>query len=181
MSIQTTQAPCRSPSCSGRLCQAAYRREMLTGVPQARQRGRPAGPAAGRQDHACPPHSQPDRAGRRDHRGPGGGVQDQDAFQHERADAAAARLEHVIGGPNVHDVAIPVLEGDAADMAATVPPHLGSAPGGGQARARRAKARLACAASLLRWIYCLVVHDASWDPDVASGPASSRPAPAEVA
>ena len=40
------------------------------------------------------------------------------------------------------------------------------------ARARRAKARVACAASLLRWIYSLVVHGTSWDPDVASGPAS---------
>ena len=40
------------------------------------------------------------------------------------------------------------------------------------ARARHAKARVACAASLLRWIYSLVVHGTSWDPDVASGPAS---------
>ena len=40
------------------------------------------------------------------------------------------------------------------------------------ARARRAKARVACAASLLRWIYCIVVHDTSWDPAVASGAAS---------
>ena len=52
---------------------------------------------------------------------------------------------------------------------------------GGAARARRAKARVACAASLLRWIYCLVVHDTSWDPAVACGSASSRPAPAEAA
>ena len=44
------------------------------------------------------------------------------------------------------------------------------------ARARRAKARVACAASLLRWIYCMVVHDTSWDPAVASG-AASRDAP----
>src|ERR1700746_2324106 len=42
------------------------------------------------------------------------------------------------------------------------------------ARARRAKARVACAASLLRWIYCLVVHGTSWDPAVASGAASRR-------
>jgi transposase len=40
------------------------------------------------------------------------------------------------------------------------------------ARARRAKARVACAASLLRWIYCLVVHGTSWDPATASGTAS---------
>ena len=49
------------------------------------------------------------------------------------------------------------------------------------ARARRAKARVACAASLLRWIYCMIVHDTSWDPAVACGTASSRPAPAEAA
>ena len=36
------------------------------------------------------------------------------------------------------------------------------------ARARRAKARVACAASLLRWIYCMVVHGTSWDPAAAS-------------
>jgi transposase len=46
------------------------------------------------------------------------------------------------------------------------------------ARARRAKARVACAASLLRWIYSLVIHGTSWDPDVASGPATC---PAEAA
>ena len=37
------------------------------------------------------------------------------------------------------------------------------------ARTRRAKARVACAASLLRWIYCMVVHGTSWDPAVAVG------------
>ena len=52
---------------------------------------------------------------------------------------------------------------------------------GAAVRARRAKARVACAASLLRWIYCMIVHDTSWDPDVASGSASSWPAPAEAA
>jgi transposase len=46
------------------------------------------------------------------------------------------------------------------------------------ARARRAKARVACAASLLRWICSMVIHDSSWDPAVASGPASC---PAEAA
>jgi transposase len=59
----------------------------------------------------------------------------------------------------------------------------GAAPGqvtsaAAAARARRAKARVACAASLLRWIYFLVVHDAAWDPAAASGAADS---PAEVA
>jgi transposase len=37
------------------------------------------------------------------------------------------------------------------------------------ARRRRAKARVACAAALLRWIYCIAVHRTSWDPDVAAG------------
>ena len=45
------------------------------------------------------------------------------------------------------------------------------------ARARRAKARVACAASLLRWIYSMVVHDTSWDPAVASGTASCQDDP----
>jgi transposase len=65
----------------------------------------------------------------------------------------------------------------------------GAAPGAGRdgtgpqqvtaaARARRAKARVACAAALLRWIYYLVVHDATWDPAAASGAAAG---PAEAA
>ncbi|MDQ2814788.1 MAG: IS110 family transposase, partial [Actinomycetota bacterium] len=37
------------------------------------------------------------------------------------------------------------------------------------ARAARAKARVACAASLLRWIYFMTVHGADWDPVAASG------------
>jgi transposase len=37
------------------------------------------------------------------------------------------------------------------------------------ARAARSKARVACAASLLRWIYYMTVHDAGWDPQAASG------------
>jgi transposase len=49
------------------------------------------------------------------------------------------------------------------------------------ARTRHAKARVACAASLLRWIYSMVIHDTSWDPAIASGPASSPAAPAEAA
>jgi len=39
------------------------------------------------------------------------------------------------------------------------------------ARARQASARVACAASLLRWIYFMTVHDAAWDPAAASGAA----------
>ena len=45
------------------------------------------------------------------------------------------------------------------------------------ARARRAKARVACAASLLRWIYSMVVHGTSWDAAAASGAASCQHAP----
>ena len=45
------------------------------------------------------------------------------------------------------------------------------------ARARRAKARVACAASLLRWIYSMVVHDTSWDAAVAAGEAACQHAP----
>jgi transposase len=45
------------------------------------------------------------------------------------------------------------------------------------ARARRAKARVACAASLLRWIYCMVVHGTSWDPAVAAGAGSCHDIP----
>jgi transposase len=45
-------------------------------------------------------------------------------------------------------------------------------------RARRAKARVACAASLLRWIYSMVVHDTSWDAAAASSAAAGRYAPA---
>jgi len=36
-------------------------------------------------------------------------------------------------------------------------------------RSARAKARVACAASLLRWIYYMAVHGADWDPAAASG------------
>jgi transposase len=39
------------------------------------------------------------------------------------------------------------------------------------ARARHATARVACAASLLRWIYSMVVHGTSWDPAAAAGAA----------
>jgi transposase len=45
------------------------------------------------------------------------------------------------------------------------------------ARARRATARVACAASLLRWIYSMVVHGTSWDAAVASGDAGLEHAP----
>jgi transposase len=65
----------------------------------------------------------------------------------------------------------------AADAAAAdAGPQRGTAAQAA-ARARRAKARVACAASLLRWIYCMVVHETSWDPGVASGAAGGHDAP----
>jgi transposase len=45
------------------------------------------------------------------------------------------------------------------------------------ARAQRAKARVACAAALLRWIYAMVVHGTSWDAAVAAGEAGCEHAP----
>ena len=48
-------------------------------------------------------------------------------------------------------------------------------------RQARAKARVACAASLLRWIYYMSVHDAGWDPAAASGGRLSPEEPAEAA
>ena len=45
----------------------------------------------------------------------------------------------------------------------------------GRQQPRRAKARVACAASLLRWIYSMVVHGTSWDAAVASGAAACQP------
>jgi len=65
----------------------------------------------------------------------------------------------------------------AADAAAAdAGPQQGTAAQAA-ARARRAKARVACAASLLRWIYCMVVHETGWDPGVASGAAGWHDAP----
>ncbi|MGH3163170.1 MAG: IS110 family transposase [Streptosporangiaceae bacterium] len=66
---------------------------------------------------------------------------------------------------------------DAAAETASTQPGAGT-PQDRAARARRAKARVACAASLLRWIYSMVVHETSWDPAIASGTAAI---PAEAA
>ena len=69
---------------------------------------------------------------------------------------------------------------DAAAQAAPARPGTGPQRTGAAAaaRAQRAKARVACAASLLRWIWCMAVHGTSWDPAVASGAA---PTPAQAA
>jgi transposase len=60
---------------------------------------------------------------------------------------------------------------DAARAAAAAarPGSAQAAQAGRAARAARAKARVACAAALLRWICYLTVHDAVWDPAAASG------------
>ena len=63
---------------------------------------------------------------------------------------------------------------DAAAQAAGAHDGAGTRPAtaaAAAARARHATARVACAASLLRWIYSMVVHDTSWDPAVAAGAA----------
>jgi transposase len=60
---------------------------------------------------------------------------------------------------------------DAARAAAAAarPGSAQAAQAGRAARAARAKARVACAAALLRWICYMTVHDAGWDPAAASG------------
>ena len=60
----------------------------------------------------------------------------------------------------------------AHDGTQTGPPTAAAAA----ARARHATARVACAASLLRWIYSIVVHGTSWDPATAAGGACQHPA-----
>jgi transposase len=70
----------------------------------------------------------------------------------------------------------------AGQAAADAPP--GSAGRAGHAtaaaeaaRRRRAKARVACAAALLRWICSMVVHGTCWDPGVAAGRKDHQAAP----
>jgi transposase len=60
---------------------------------------------------------------------------------------------------------------DAARAAAAAarPGSAQAAQAGRAARAARARARVACAAALLRWICYMTVHDADWDPVAASG------------
>jgi transposase len=60
---------------------------------------------------------------------------------------------------------------DAARAAAAAarPGSAQAAQAGRAARAARAKARVACAAALLRWVCCMTVHGAAWDPVAASG------------
>jgi hypothetical protein len=72
--------------------------------------------------------------------------------------------------------------GTAADTAAAADPGSRQVSAtAAAARAQRAKARVACAASLLRWIYSIVVHDTSWDAAAAAGagacPRALRPQP----
>jgi hypothetical protein len=65
----------------------------------------------------------------------------------------------------------------AADAAAAADAGSQPARAAATARARRATARVACAASLLRWIYSMVVHGTSWDAKVASGAAACQHGP----
>jgi transposase len=60
---------------------------------------------------------------------------------------------------------------DAARAAAAAarPGSARAAQAGRAARAARARARVACAAALLRWICFMTVHNAGWDPAAASG------------
>jgi transposase len=48
----------------------------------------------------------------------------------------------------------------------------------GHGRLADGQARVACAASLLRWVYSLIVHGTSWDPRVAAGELSPHAAAA---
>jgi transposase len=58
----------------------------------------------------------------------------------------------------------------AAQAAAKARPGSARAAQAGRAaRAARAKARVACAAALLRWLYYMTAHDAGWDATAASG------------
>ena len=38
-----------------------------------------------------------------------------------------------------------------------------------------AQARTACAAALLRWIYALIIHGTTWNPQIAAGEAATTP------
>lgn len=65
---------------------------------------------------------------------------------------------------------VAAAESAAAESAAAARPGSARAAQAGRAvRSARAKARVACAASLLRWIRFMAVHGADWDPAAASG------------
>lgn len=52
-----------------------------------------------------------------------------------------------------------------------------------QNRLTAAQARVACAASLLRWLHSVVTRQVAWDPDIAAGrrgPRANRTPPATV-
>jgi transposase len=73
-------------------------------------------------------------------------------------------------------------EKDAAAAAAGARPGSARAAQAGRAaRSARAKARVACAAALLRWIYFMTVHGADWDPAAASGGRLAAGEPGEAA
>ena len=77
---------------------------------------------------------------------------------------------------------VAAAEQAAAEAAARARPGSARAAQAARAvRSARAKARVACAASLLRWIYFMAVHGAGWDPMAASGGRLSPGEPAAAA
>jgi len=77
---------------------------------------------------------------------------------------------------------VAAAEQGAAQAAARARPGSARAAQAARAvRSARARARGACAASLLRWIYFLTVHGADWDPVAASGGHLAPPEPAAAA
>jgi hypothetical protein len=86
--------------------------------------------------------------------------------RYDLADPVLWRIAAIVHEADLHDQRYQAPEAEGLDV---ILRGLATA-----ARARRAKTRVACAASLLRWIYSIVVHGTSWDPAVASGSASSQ-------
>ena len=77
---------------------------------------------------------------------------------------------------------VAAAEDAAAESAARARPGSAQAAQAARAaRSARAKARVACAAALLRWIRFMAVHGADWDPVAASGGRWSPDAATEAA
>jgi transposase len=72
-------------------------------------------------------------------------------------------------------------EAAAASAARARPGSAQAAQAARAVRSARARARVAYAASLLRWIYFMAVHGADWDPVAASGGRWTPAEPAEAA
>jgi transposase len=87
-------------------------------------------------------------------------------------------LHNPVMAAKYRDMVAAAEEAAAASAARARPGSAQAAQARRAVRSARAKARVACAASLLRWIYFMTVHGADWDPVAASG---GRWAPAEPA